>query len=74
MKYRWLKAGSLKKEENAREGKIHDKKTNELQKLQVSKTNCKRNVNMMMAISNSDLCVLEIPVGLMSSVYYVTKL
>jgi hypothetical protein len=61
----------LKKKENPSQDQLHAKKeTCFLLIFQVSKTNYKRNVNMMTAICNLDLRISVILVHLMPSAYY----
>jgi hypothetical protein len=50
---------TLKERENTKQDQIHDNE--ELQVLSVSKENYKRSINMMAAISSSDLRVLVVP-------------
>jgi hypothetical protein len=66
-----FKIGNLKIKENTKQ-QLHDYMETELQILQVSNTNYRRNMNMMAEICSLDLHLLVIPVNLIPSVYYVS--
>jgi hypothetical protein len=71
---RWLKMGRLKEKENTKLDQLHDNKATDRA---TSTSSIKDNLQKKCKYddsSNSDLRVLVIPVQLMPTVYYVTKL
>jgi hypothetical protein len=70
----WAQKRKLKEKEKNKTTYMITRKYVEVQVLKVSKTEYKRNINVMIVISNLDLLVVVITVHLMPNAYYATKL